>query len=41
VRSFVVELGALSHQGVMLVGKLGEVSLIPLAVALALHLAEL
>lgn len=31
----------LSHQGEMLVGKLGDVSLIPLAVALALHLAKL
>jgi glycosyltransferase 2 family protein len=34
-------LGALSHQGEMLVGKVGEVSLIPLAVALTLHLAKL
>ena len=41
VRSFAVELGALFHHGEMLVGKLGEVSLIPLAVALALHLAKL
>ena len=41
VRSFAVELGALFHHGEMLVGKLGQVSLIPLAVALALHLAKL
>jgi uncharacterized membrane protein YbhN (UPF0104 family) len=41
VRSFAVELGALFHHGEMLVGKLGEVSLIALAVALGLHLAKL
>ena len=41
MRSFVVELGALYHHGEMLVGKLAEVSLIPLAVALALHLGKL
>ena len=41
VRSFVVELGALFHHGEMLVGKLGGVLLVPLAVALALHLAKL
>jgi uncharacterized membrane protein YbhN (UPF0104 family) len=41
VRSFAVELGALFHHGEVLVGKLGEVSLIPLAVALALYLAKL
>ena len=41
VRSFAVELEALLHHGEMLVGRLGEVSLIPLAVALALHLAKL
>jgi uncharacterized membrane protein YbhN (UPF0104 family) len=41
VRSFAVELGALYHHGEALVGKLGEVSLIPFAVALALHVAKL
>src|SRR5262249_8729920 len=41
MKSFAVELGALYHHGEMLVGKLGEVSGIPLAVALALHLAKL
>ena len=41
VRSFVVELGALFHHGETLVGKLDGVLLIPLAVALALHLAKL
>jgi uncharacterized membrane protein YbhN (UPF0104 family) len=41
VRSFAIALGALSHQGEMLVGKVEEVSLIPLAVALVLHLAKL
>jgi uncharacterized membrane protein YbhN (UPF0104 family) len=41
VRSFVVELGTLLYHGEMLVGKLGGVLLIPLAVALALHLAKL
>jgi len=34
-------LGALSHQGEMLVGQIGGVSLIPFAVALALHVAKL
>jgi uncharacterized membrane protein YbhN (UPF0104 family) len=38
---FAVVLGALSHQGEMLVGKIGGVSLIPVAVALALHIAKL
>lgn len=41
VKSFAVALEALSHHAEVLVGKLGEVSLIPLAVALVLHLAQL
>jgi len=41
VISFAVELGTLSRYAETLVGKLGGVSLIPLAVALALHLAKL
>ncbi|HEY1516695.1 MAG TPA: lysylphosphatidylglycerol synthase transmembrane domain-containing protein [Solirubrobacteraceae bacterium] len=41
MRSFAVELGALYHHGEALVGKLGEISLIPFAVALALHLTKL
>lgn len=41
MRSFAVELGTLSHHGEILVGKLGEASLIPLALALSLHLAKL
>jgi uncharacterized membrane protein YbhN (UPF0104 family) len=41
VRSIAVELGALAHHGEILVGKLGEASLIPLGLALSLHLAKL
>jgi uncharacterized membrane protein YbhN (UPF0104 family) len=41
VRSFAVELGTLSHHGVILVGKLREASLIPLVLALSLHLSKL
>ncbi|HET6867467.1 MAG TPA: lysylphosphatidylglycerol synthase transmembrane domain-containing protein, partial [Solirubrobacteraceae bacterium] len=41
MRSFAVELGTLTHHGEILVGKLGEASLIPLALALSLHVAKL